>query len=64
MDSEFSQFTDRLRTLAETVQTYYGGGYANIAILGLVMYWLIRSQPRELDFNNLRCNLLHLLTFL
>ena len=43
-----SQFSERLGTLAETVQTYYGGVYANIAILGLVMYWLIRSQPREL----------------
>ena len=43
-----SQFSERLGTLAETVQTYYGGVYANIAILGLVMYWLIRSQTREL----------------
>jgi hypothetical protein len=43
-----SQFSERLGTLAETVQTYYGGVYANIVILGLVMYWLIRSQPREL----------------
>lgn len=43
-----SQFSERLGTLAETVQTYYGGVYANIAILGLVMYWLIRCQPREL----------------
>ena len=34
--------------MAETVQTYHGGAYANIVILGLVMYWLIRSQPREL----------------
>ena len=42
-----SQFSERLVTLAETVQTYYGGVYANITILGLVMYWLIRSQPRE-----------------
>jgi hypothetical protein len=29
----FSQFSERLKTLAETVQTYYGGAYANIAIL-------------------------------
>lgn len=43
-----SQFSERLGTLAQTVQTYYGGVYANIAILGLVLYWLIRSQPREL----------------
>ena len=42
------QFSERLGTLAETVQTYYGGVFANIAILGLVMYWLIRSNPREL----------------
>jgi hypothetical protein len=43
-----SQFSERFRTLAETVQTHYGGVYANIAILGLVMYWLIRCQPREM----------------
>lgn len=43
-----SQFSERLGTLAQTVQTYYGGVYANIAILGLVMYWLIRSESREL----------------
>jgi hypothetical protein len=43
-----SQFHDRLVTLAETVQTYYGGAYANIAILGLVLYWLVRSNLREL----------------
>ena len=43
-----SQFSNRLGTLAETVQTYYGGAYANIAILGLVMYWLVRSNLREL----------------
>ena len=42
-----SQFSERLVTLAETVQTYYGGVYADITILGLVMYWLIRCQPRE-----------------
>ncbi len=42
-----SQFSERLGTLAETVQTYYGGAYANIAILGLAMYWLVRCQPRE-----------------
>ena len=42
-----SQFSERLVTLADTVQTYYGGVYANITILGLVMYWLIRCQPRE-----------------
>ena len=45
---EISQFSERLGTLAESVQTYYGGALANIVILGLVMYWLIRSQPREL----------------
>lgn len=44
-----SQFSERLGTLAQTVQTYYGGIYANIVILGIVMYWLIRSQPRELS---------------
>ncbi len=43
-----SQFNERLKNLADTVQTYYGGVYANIALLGLVMYWLIRSNPREL----------------
>lgn len=43
-----AQFSERLGTLAESVQIYYGGVYANIVILGLVMYWLIRSQPREL----------------
>jgi hypothetical protein len=43
-----SQFSERLITLAETLQTYYGGVFANIAILGLVMYWLIRCQPREM----------------
>lgn len=43
-----SQFSERLGTLAQTVQTYYGGVYANIAILGLVMYWLVRSKLREL----------------
>lgn len=42
------QFSERLKTLAETVQIYYGGIYANIAILGLVFYWLIRSNPRDL----------------
>jgi hypothetical protein len=42
-----SQFSERLGTLADTVQTYYGGAYANIAILGLAMYWLVRCQPRE-----------------
>jgi hypothetical protein len=43
-----SQFSNRLVALAETVQIYYGGVYANIAILGLVMYWLVRSNLREL----------------
>lgn len=43
-----SQFSNRLVSLAETVQTYYGGALANIAILGLVMYWLVRSYLREL----------------
>ena len=43
-----SQFNERLKTLSETVQTYYGGAYANIAILGLVVYWLIRCRAREL----------------
>lgn len=43
-----SLFTDRFKTLADTVQSYYGGAYANIAILGLVIYWLIRSNTREL----------------
>lgn len=42
-----SQFSNRLVTLAETIQTYYGGTYANIAILGLVMYWLVISNLRE-----------------
>ena len=45
---EISQFGDRLKTLADTVQTYYGGAYANIAILGLVLYWLIHCRAREL----------------
>jgi hypothetical protein len=44
-----SQFSDRLRTLADTVFTYYGGVYANVAILGLAMYWLIRCKMRELS---------------
>jgi hypothetical protein len=35
------------KILAETVQIYYGGIYANIAILDLAMYWLVRRQPRE-----------------
>lgn len=43
-----SQFGDRLKTLADTVQTYYGGIYGNIAILGLGLYWLIRCNPRNL----------------
>jgi hypothetical protein len=43
-----SQFRDRLNTLAETVQTYYGGIYANIVILGLGVYWLVRCESREL----------------
>lgn len=43
-----SQFNERLTTLADTVQTYYGGAYANIAILGLVLYWLVRCKAREL----------------
>jgi hypothetical protein len=42
-----SQFSERLGTLADTVQTYYGGVFANIAILGLAMYWLIGCQPRQ-----------------
>ena len=42
-----SQFNERLVTLAETVQIYYAGVYANIAILGLAIYWLVRCQPRE-----------------
>lgn len=42
-----SEFGARFNTLAETVQTYYAGVYANIAILGLILYWLLRSQPRE-----------------
>lgn len=43
-----SQFADRLKTLVDTVQTYYGGVYGNIAILGLGLYWLIRCNPRDL----------------
>ncbi len=43
-----TQFTDRVRTLADTVQIYYGGAYANIAILGLASYWLVYSKPRDL----------------
>lgn len=43
-----SQFSNRLVSLAETIQTYYGGVLANIAILGLVMYWLVGSNMREL----------------
>lgn len=43
-----SQFGERLKTLADTVQIYYGGVYANIAILGLVLYWLIHCRAREL----------------
>lgn len=42
------QFGDRLTTLADTIQTYYGGAYANIAILSLVGYWLVRCQPKEI----------------
>lgn len=42
-----SQFGERLKTLADTVQIYYGGVYANIAILGLVIYWLIHCRTRE-----------------
>lgn len=42
------QFSERLKTLADTVQTYYGGIYANIAILGLGLYWLIRCSSRHL----------------
>lgn len=42
------QFSERLKTLADTVQIYYGGIYANIAILGLVFYWLIRCNQRDL----------------
>jgi hypothetical protein len=30
------------------VHTYYGGVYANIAILGLVMYWLIRCKVKTM----------------
>jgi hypothetical protein len=44
-----SQFSERLVSLAETVQIYYGGVYANIVILGLGPYWLIRCHPREID---------------
>lgn len=44
-----SQFVERLGTLAETVQTYYGGIYANIAILGLVAYWLVRCKIHDLS---------------
>lgn len=43
-----SQFGERITTLGETVQTYYGGAFANIAILGLVMYWLVRCKARQL----------------
>ncbi len=43
-----SQFNERLKTLADTVQTYYGGVFANIAILGLVLFWLVRCRTREL----------------
>ena len=43
-----SQFSERLVTLSDTIQTYYGGVYANIAILGLGLYWLVRCQTREL----------------
>lgn len=42
------QFGERLKTLADTVQIYYGGIYANIAILGLGLYWLIRCNPKDL----------------
>lgn len=42
------QFSERLKTLTDTVQIYYGGIYANIAILGLVLYWLIRCNPKDL----------------
>jgi hypothetical protein len=42
------QFSERLKTLSDTVQIYYGGIYANIAILGLVFYWLIRCNQRDL----------------
>lgn len=42
------QFSERLKTLTDTVQIYYGGVYANIAILGLGLYWLIRCNPKDL----------------
>lgn len=42
------QFTERYSTIIDTVLTYYGGAYANIAILTLVAYWLVRCRPREL----------------
>lgn len=44
-----SQFSDRLKTLADIVQTYYGGIMSNVSILGLGVYWLIRSRISELS---------------
>ena len=44
---DISQFQERFVTLADTVQTYYGGVYANIIILGLAVYWLIRCRARD-----------------
>jgi hypothetical protein len=41
-------FSERFGTLSDTVMTYYGGIYANIAVLGLVIYWIIRCQEREI----------------
>lgn len=44
-----AQFSDRINTLSETVLNYYGGVYANIAILGLAVYWLVRCRTKELS---------------
>ena len=43
------QFNDRLVSFADTVKTYFGGAYANIIILGLGLYWLIRCSIRDLS---------------
>lgn len=43
-----SQFTERIFTLADTILTYFGGAFANIPILGLIVYWLIRCNVRQM----------------
>jgi hypothetical protein len=45
----FTQFAVRWTTLIHTVQVSFGAAYSNFIILGLCLYWLIRSKSYHLS---------------